>query len=701
MALTAAELRAILGVDTGDSLQRIGRVSSSLDGLAAKTEKTGGVLGRLGGSLKAVGLQAAGFASGMLALSGLQTGFGAVEGAVIGMNAELEKSTLQFETLMGDADKARKHVESLFEFAKLTPFETGPIIKASKYLETFGGSALNTKKTLTLLGDAAAATSAGFDEVAFWVGRMYSNLQSGRPVGEAMMRLTELAVVSPKARMEIEKLSTSGAKASDIWKVFEKDLSRFSGAMARQATTWEGLTSTLADTFNLTIAKAAEPLFKRFKALVSGLIDLFSSDAFQASVQGTITAIMGGLDLLASAMTAAWTAIEPVIGKISAAFSAIVAPISDALGDVLDLFGDLAGGTSASLGEVAAYTLDALLPLGGTIADVAEEWTLKLANWVLDAIGPLAANLSQFLQTILDWGLSTGIPLLADMGRQFAERASAWLVEDAIPRLGVLLPQLGSTIADFIVKNAPKLGQKLVEWSRSFVDWAIKAVPPLLAALADLAGKVLVWIVTEGVPKLIDGAIKLGAALVSGVMDSLTGSGGQGRGIIATLGDFVRNDLIPGLVENAPKIAKAGSDLAIALGKAFANGLVGLVEEAINALIRGINSFKIDFPGIDLGPAGKIGAFYWGGLGLKPIKLPRFDRGAFELPRDMLALLHRGEMVVPRAPADEFRAALRAGDRASPARITLNVTIGTLTGDSSAIDRLSAAIADRVRYAMT
>ena len=87
-------------------------------------DKASGVLKGVGGALSGIGRVAMGAALGGIAVVG--GALGLAGGAAIGMNSDLETSTLQFETLMGDADKAAEHVASLFDFAAKTPFETGP-----------------------------------------------------------------------------------------------------------------------------------------------------------------------------------------------------------------------------------------------------------------------------------------------------------------------------------------------------------------------------------------------------------------------------------------------------------------------------------------------------------------------------------------------------------------------------------------------
>ena len=213
MAVTAAELQAVLGVDSSQATQELNSFDRGLRGIAARGGRLTGSLGKVNRGMKRIGGTARGLVTATIAMAGLDAGVGLLGDSIIGLNSTLEKSEIQFATLMGDADKAKKHVDSLFQFAKKTPFETEPIIQASKYLQQFGGEALNTTKNLTLVGDASAATGAEFSDLSMWVGRMYGNLQAGKPVGEAMARLQELGVITPKVRLKIEKMQKAGKKS--------------------------------------------------------------------------------------------------------------------------------------------------------------------------------------------------------------------------------------------------------------------------------------------------------------------------------------------------------------------------------------------------------------------------------------------------------------------------------------------------------
>jgi hypothetical protein len=184
--------------EVDQALRGISEVRSAMMDLNGTTAEVNTTMSESGGMLGGIAKNAAGMASGIgianVATMGLSSAFGFAKNAIFGLNSTLETSSMQFETLMGSADKARAHVLDLFEFAKETPFETQPVIEASRMLELFGHAALDTTANLTMVGDAAASSSASIEEVAFWVGRMYSSMQGGQPFGESAMRLQELGI---------------------------------------------------------------------------------------------------------------------------------------------------------------------------------------------------------------------------------------------------------------------------------------------------------------------------------------------------------------------------------------------------------------------------------------------------------------------------------------------------------------------------
>ena len=317
------------------------------------------------------------------------TAFSMASQAIIGMNSELETSTMKFTTLTGNAEAAKQHVADLFEFAKKTPFETGPVIQASVKLQTFGGAALDTKKNLTLLGDASAATGAPINELGFWVGRMYAAIQGGKPFGEAAMRLQELAVMTPQARDQMEQLQKSGAKADVVFAAFQTSIEKFSGAMVKQAGTWTGVTSTLKDVVNLTIAGALKPLFEDARDAIGGLNAWL--EANEATTKAWGNAVTEGYQAIKYVVT---TEVMPVVMSLWALWKsewALMAPaVRFIAGVLLDTFVVALRVTEVAaraLTSVVDWLRDAVNLLPQSARDAAGGIAvLVLGLWGLDAV---------------------------------------------------------------------------------------------------------------------------------------------------------------------------------------------------------------------------------------------------------------------------------------------------------------------------
>jgi hypothetical protein len=229
---------------------------------------------------------------------------------------------------MGSSARAKAHVESLFDFAARTPFESGPVIEASRMMRTFGGDILDTKKNLQLFGDAAAGTSAPIQEVGFWMSRAYADIQAGRPFGEAAMRLSELGIVTPQVRNKLEDLQKSGASSNVVWNTLTGSLDRFAGSMKRQEGTWTGLTSTAIDNVNLMVASAFKPLFEAGKELLKGFNAWLGTEGAQRAIRGFAASLKGALATAGDVFRALGDAlgtIGPLLGPIAGGIAMIAA----------------------------------------------------------------------------------------------------------------------------------------------------------------------------------------------------------------------------------------------------------------------------------------------------------------------------------------------------------------------------------------
>lgn len=368
-------------------------------------------LGRAFAPVKAFGM-AAFLGVGAAAVGGL-----AMAGkAAIGMNASLEQSTMQFTTLMGDADLAAEHVAKLFEFGAKTPFETGPIIQASKHFQIFGGEALNTMENLQLVGDAAAAVGAPIDEVSFWVGRLYSNLMGGQPFGEAAMRLQELGIMTPAVRTELENMTAAGASGTEAFGAFQGALGGFTGAMEMQSQSWAGLTSTIRDQLGLLAADTLAPFFELLKTGLAGLSAWLASPEVQAGLAN----LAAGFSILITNLSAFVT--EQVIPFVQAH--------GPALQNILVAIGIIiVASVLPALASMVVAMAPIILVVGLVAAAVALLRTAWEQNWggIQEKVQAAWAVIQPALQEIWNW-LSVVIPAALQTLRQIWDAVWATLV---------------------------------------------------------------------------------------------------------------------------------------------------------------------------------------------------------------------------------------------------------------------------------
>ena len=172
----------------------------------------------------------------------------------------IQDATLQYKFLYGSASEAEERIEELTDYAARTPFQLKGIVQANRLLLVFGGKALATQDMLSLIGDAAAVSGQQFERVAFWIGRMYTLLKGGGPIGEATRALTEMGVIGGDLQNELNKMATSGAGLNATFGKLTDHLREAEGATEEMAQTLTGLGTTLSDTMDLSLSQWFEAL---------------------------------------------------------------------------------------------------------------------------------------------------------------------------------------------------------------------------------------------------------------------------------------------------------------------------------------------------------------------------------------------------------------------------------------------------------
>lgn len=231
------------------TLSRTQRATGALgDAVAFLPGRFGGIASAFAGSGKQAGLL-------LGAVTLLAGGFTAL-GSSIDRAANAQNLEVSLSTLLGGIQEAKDRLEELKGFAASTPFELPEIARASKVLETLTKGALATGEGLRTVGDLAASTGEPFSSLALHVGRVYDALQNGRPIGESLLRLQELGVISAGTRAEIELLQKEGRKGEEVWGVAARAFERFAGEMERRSKTLSGAFSTLRDGINQALSSS-------------------------------------------------------------------------------------------------------------------------------------------------------------------------------------------------------------------------------------------------------------------------------------------------------------------------------------------------------------------------------------------------------------------------------------------------------------
>lgn len=432
------------------------------------------------------------------------------------MNATLEKSTLQFETLLGSTDKAQAHIKDLYNFAAKTPFETQPIIDASKNLLTFGGTALDTMENLTRFGNAAAVTGSGIDEVAFVMGRAYTAIKGGKPFGEAAMRLQEMGILTPDVAAKLEKLQKSGAKADVIWNTLNGSFDRFNGAMDKQANTWEGLMSTIKDNLSMAAGTAIKPFFeliKKGQGYLAGFLQSADFSKWAQKAADIIQLVIDRVSDLIRAFTVGFGSDNDWIAGISNALYSLdsLSPVFDILGDAVVFVGQHISEFGAALAGIGAVIAGAGLvstiagmiaafnPLTLVIGGIALAVGLLAAAWVGDwgGIQEKAAAVWAVIQPVLSqlwtW-LQTNIPIAIQTLSTFwntvlwpaLQMVGSWIQTNLVP----VLAQVGTWLATNIpiaVQTLVTVWQTVLYPALVFVwTWLSTVLLPFFQALAGV-----------------------------------------------------------------------------------------------------------------------------------------------------------------------------------------------------------------------
>ncbi|QIG73258.1 putative tail tape measure protein [Rhizobium phage RHph_N17] len=260
MATVIDELIALLGYKIEGEAD-LKRFNKGLDSLEKKAYAVGKALGTFAVAAAAV----------------TTTAFAALGKSVIETSAQFEGYQATLETIEGSADKAKKSLAWISEFAKTTPYDVAGVTEAFVKLKAYGLDPMDG--SMVALGDAASGM--------------------GKTLNQAVEAMAD-AVTGENERLKEFGITTSvaGDKITYTWRQNGKEMTktlkkngveiakflrdnfegRFAGAMIRQSKTWNGMISNLGDTwtgFQRMIGDAG--FFEAVKGQLGRLMDYLGS----------------------------------------------------------------------------------------------------------------------------------------------------------------------------------------------------------------------------------------------------------------------------------------------------------------------------------------------------------------------------------------------------------------------------------------
>jgi hypothetical protein len=231
----------------------VDRVNTKFSNFAASARSSASMAASAWGQVGKAVTQAFG-AVGAVALpaAGLGLGAGIAGGSILGAANFKEQTLVAFETMLATqkgVKDARLESAKLFlqanQFAAVTPFETGPVVDATKNLLAFGFNAKSELfPTLERAGNLAAGMNKPLGEVVDTIGR----LKAGQ-FGEAFEGLRRLGITYEQLKgegLKFDKNNTYQGSVDQALGAVEKIADkRFGKLMDKQSQTLGGLWSTL------------------------------------------------------------------------------------------------------------------------------------------------------------------------------------------------------------------------------------------------------------------------------------------------------------------------------------------------------------------------------------------------------------------------------------------------------------------------
>lgn len=563
--------------------QVVGKVTGDISGLKDAYQKAKDATNEHVSWMKNALGTAGGFLLGGVVASGIGdivNGFKDGIAAGIDFNAQMEQTTQSFTVLLHNGDAAKQMLNDILVFSAKTPFRFPELADAAHTLLAFGFAAQDILPDLKSIGDAAAINASAMhsqSDIMQTIVDVFGKINTqGKVNAEDMRQLSFVGIngwqmIADKMGLTVAQVQDLSAKgkllATDaLPAMFDGFNKLYGGGMAQQATTFNGLMSTLKDNINLALGALTGPIFDLAKGGLNDLVNLFSAQSFQDFAKTV------GTDI-ANAIKSAGDFLQK-LGK-----------------DFTDAFNDKNGQKVKDLKQLAGDLLDKLKDLGGWLTDHlkgALEDAATAAGHITDWISQSKQHFDDVKQWWSDWGgLITGAATAITV--YFIPAMIKAAVEAGINSVKVAV----SWVATMISSGNESLIAAGKVWSDSFsfvgamVATAASAIKNAAIVVANwvaamissgweavvAAGKITLSFIGAMVAAGL-AAIKQGAIIISNFVASLLTAGNTAEASAGKVGAFTTSEDAAGAAATKATGSSGGG-----LGAGI--GLLGLIAAII------------------------------------------------------------------------------------------------------------------------
>lgn len=247
------------GAQVADAAKDADKLGGAVDDLGDDLDDTYGKTHIFGDMLKAnltSGAIMAGIRGTGSAINSIAGGFTTAMKDGVSYNAQMERYTTSFTTMLGDQAKAQQLVNDLKTQAAKTPFGVGDLAKNTQTLMAFGMSTDEAKLRLGKLGDISQGDAQKMESLTLAFAQVSS---AGKLSGQDLLQMINagfnpLEEISRKTGKSISHLKDEMAKGAisadmvaDAFASATGEGGRFYGAMDAQSKTFSGRLSTVQD----------------------------------------------------------------------------------------------------------------------------------------------------------------------------------------------------------------------------------------------------------------------------------------------------------------------------------------------------------------------------------------------------------------------------------------------------------------------